>query len=108
MEMATAAQHGIGVVAVVFSDGAFGNVRRIQQQSFNNRTIATELRNPDFVKLAESFGVAAGRVGSPDELGTAISRGIAKGAPLLIDCPVGQFPDPWPLVTLPRIRPRKA
>ncbi len=108
MEMATAAQHGIGVVAVVFSDGAFGNVRRIQQQSFNNRTIATELRNPDFVKLAESFGVDAVRVGSPDELGTAISRGIAKGAPLLIDCPVGQFPDPWPLVTLPRIRPRKA
>ena len=107
MEMATAAQHGIGVVAVVFSDGAFGNVRRIQQQSFNNRTIATELRNPDFVKLAESFGVDAVRVGSPDELATAISRGIAKGAPLLIDCPVGQFPDPWPLVTLPRIRPRK-
>ncbi|WP_422035939.1 thiamine pyrophosphate-dependent enzyme [Reyranella sp.] len=107
MEMATAAQHGIGVVAVVFSDGAFGNVRRIQQQSFNNRTIATELRNPDFVKLAESFGIDAVRVGSPDELGTAISRGIAKGAPLLIDCPVGQFPDPWPLVTLPRNRPRK-
>ncbi|WP_428682473.1 thiamine pyrophosphate-dependent enzyme [Reyranella sp.] len=107
MEMATAAQHGIGVVAVVFSDGAFGNVRRIQQQSFNNRTIATDLRNPDFVKLAESFGVDAVRVGSPDELGAAISRGIAKGAPLLIDCPVGQFPDPWPLVTLPRIRPRK-
>ena len=107
MEMATAAQHGIGVVAVVFSDGAFGNVKRIQQQSFNNRTIATDLRNPDFVKMAESFGINAVRVGSPDELGAAISRGIAKGAPLLIDCPVGQFPDPWSLVTLPRIRPRR-
>lgn len=108
MEMATAAQHGIGVVAVVFSDGAFGNVRRIQQQSFNNRTIATELRNPDFVKLAESFGIDAVRVGSPDALGSAIAHGVAKGAPLLIDCPVGQFPDPWPLVTLPPNRPRKA
>lgn len=107
MEMATAAQHGIGVVAVVFSDGAFGNVKRIQQQSFNNRTIATDLRNPDFVKMADSFGVDAVRVGSPEELGAAISRGIAKGAPLLIDCPVGQFPDPWSLVTLPRNRPRR-
>lgn len=107
MEMATAAQHGIGVVAVVFSDGAFGNVKRIQQQSFNNRTIATDLRNPDFVKMADSFGIDAVRVGSPDELGAEISRGIAKGAPLLIDCPVDQFPDPWSLVTLPRIRPRK-
>jgi acetolactate synthase-1/2/3 large subunit len=107
MEMATAAQHGIGVVAVVFSDGAFGNVRRIQQQSFSNRTIATELRNPDFVRLAESFGIDAVRVGSPDELGAAIARGVAQGAPLLIDCPVGQFPDPWPLVTVPPIRPQK-
>jgi acetolactate synthase-1/2/3 large subunit len=108
MEMATAAQHGIGVVAVVFSDGAYGNVRRIQQQSFNNRTIASDLKNPDFVKMGESFGIESVRVGSPDELGAAISRGIAKGAPMLIDCPVGQLPDPWPLVQLPRIRPRRS
>ncbi len=65
MEMATAAQHGIGVVAVVFSDGAYGNVRRIQQQSFNNRTIASDLRNPDFVKLGESFGIDAVRANVP-------------------------------------------
>jgi len=105
MEMATAAQHGIGVVAVVFSDGAYGNVRRIQQQAFNNRTIASDLRNPDFVKLGESFGLDAMRVKSPDELKIAIARGIAKGGPTLIDCPVGQLPDPWPLVALPRNRP---
>jgi acetolactate synthase-1/2/3 large subunit len=108
MEMATAAQHGIGVVAVVFSDGAYGNVRRIQQQSFNNRTIASDLRNPDFVKLAESFGLDAVRVKSAEELGSAISRGISKGGPMLIDCPVGQLPDPWPLVQVPPIRPRKS
>ncbi|MCF8531544.1 MAG: acetolactate synthase [Reyranella sp.] len=108
MEMATAAQHGIGVVAIVFSDGAYGNVRRIQQQSFNNRTIASDLRNPNFVKLAESFGLDAVQVKSPDELGAAISRGIARGGPMLIDCPVGQLPDPWPLVQVPRIRPRRS
>jgi acetolactate synthase I/II/III large subunit len=105
MEMATAAQHGIGVVAVVFSDGAYGNVRRIQQQAFNNRTIASDLRNPDFVKLGESFGLDAMRVKSPGDLKAAIVRGIAKGSPTLIDCPVGQLPDPWPLVALPRNRP---
>ncbi len=108
MEMATAAQNGIGVVAVVFSDGAYGNVKRIQQQLFNNRTIASDLHNPDFVKLGESFGIASERVKSPAELGAAISRGIAKGGPMLIDCPVGQLPDPWPLVALPRIRPRRS
>ena len=108
MEMATAALHGIGVVAVVFSDGAYGNVKRIQQQSFNNRTIASELRNPDFVKLGESFGIASERVKSPDELSAAISRGISRGGPVLIDCPVGVLPDPWSLVQVPRIRPRKS
>ncbi len=106
MEMATAAQNGIGVVAVVFSDGAYGNVRRIQQQSYNNRTIASDLRNPDFVKLGESFGIASEQVKSPEELGVAISRGFARGGPVLIDCPVGPLPDPWPLVALPRIRPK--
>jgi acetolactate synthase-1/2/3 large subunit len=107
MEMSTAAQNGIGVVAVVFSDGAYGNVKRIQQQSFNNRTIASDLHNPDFVKLAESFGIASERVKSPAELGAAISRGLARGGPMLIDCPVGALPDPWSLVALPRARPRK-
>lgn len=106
MEMSTAAQNGIGVVAVVFSDGAYGNVKRIQQQSFNNRTIASDLHNPDFVKLGESFGLASERVTSPAELGAALSRGFARGGPMLIDCPMGPLPDPWPLVTLPRARPR--
>jgi acetolactate synthase-1/2/3 large subunit len=103
MEMSTAAQNNIGVVAVVFSDGAYGNVKRIQQHSFNNRTIATDLHNPDFVKLGESFGIASERVGSPAELGAAIKRGIAKGAPMLIDCPVGQMPDPWVMLASPKV-----
>ena len=108
MEMATAAQHGIGVVAIVFNDGAYGNVRRIQKQAFNNRTIASDLRNPDFVKLGESFGIATERVRSPDALGSALARAIARGGPALIDCPVGEFPDPWSLVQVPRIRPRRS
>jgi acetolactate synthase-1/2/3 large subunit len=105
MEMSTAAQNNIGTVAVVFSDGAYGNVKRIQQQSFKGRTIASDLHNPDFVKLGESFGVASERVKSPAELGEAISRGFKRGGPTLIDCPVGTLPDPWPLVMVPRVRP---
>jgi acetolactate synthase-1/2/3 large subunit len=108
MEMSTAAQNGIGSVAVVFSDGAYGNVKRIQQQSFKGRTIASDLHNPDFVKLGESFGVASERAKSPGELGAAIRRGFARGGPVLIDCPVGALPDPWGLVTQPRLTPRKS
>ena len=40
--------------------------------------------------------------------GAAISRGIARGGPTLIDCPVGELPDPWSLVQVPRNRPRKS
>ncbi len=107
MEMATAAQNGIAVVAVVFSDGAYGNVKRIQQQSLNNRTIASDLSNPDFVKLGDSFGLRAERANTPGELGQAIARAFARGGPALIECPVGPLPDPWGLVALPRVRPRK-
>jgi len=57
--------------------------------------------------LGVPFGIAAERVKSPEELGAAISRGIARGGPMLIDCPVGELPDPWSLVQVPRNRPRK-
>ena len=56
-ELATAVLHGINVVALVFNDGAYGNVRRMQRELYGNRVIASELVNPDFVRLADSFGV---------------------------------------------------
>src|SRR5262249_6122360 len=58
-EMATAVHHRIPLTVVVFNDGAFGNVRRNQEERFGNRIIASDLSNPDFVRFAESFGAAA-------------------------------------------------
>lgn len=103
-EMATAARHNVPLVAVVFSDGAYGNVKRIQQQNYNNRTIATDLKNPDFVKMAESFGVEGMRAKSPAELKTTIEKAFTRKAPVLIDAPVGEMPDPWKHVMLGRVR----
>ena len=67
-ELATAAQYRIGVATIVFNNRSYGNVLRDQEQQFGGRTIGAELENPDFVKLAESFGVAAQRVRTPDAL----------------------------------------
>jgi acetolactate synthase I/II/III large subunit len=107
-ELATAVQHGIAVVAVVFNDGAFGNVRTIQKQSFGGRVIASELRNPDFVRLAESFGAQGLRATTPEELRGALRRGFATAdVPTLIEVPVGEFPSPWEFVMLPRARPAR-
>ena len=55
-EMATAIRHRIPLVTILFNDGAFGNVRRIQEERYGNRLIASDLANPDFVAFAESFG----------------------------------------------------
>ena len=57
-ELSTAVQFRIGVVTLVFNNNAYGNVRRDQRQHFDGRVVASDLVNPDFVKLAESFGVA--------------------------------------------------
>ena len=67
-ELATAVQHRIAVVMVVFNDGAYGNVRNMQKILHGNRLIATDLANPDFVQLAESFGIAGCRVTNPEGL----------------------------------------
>ena len=77
-ELATAMRHRIPLVAIVFADGAFGNVRRIQEERFGNRLIASDLANPDFVKYAESFGAAGRRARSPDELAAALRRGLCR------------------------------
>jgi acetolactate synthase-1/2/3 large subunit len=104
-ELATAVRHSIPVVAVVFTDGAFGNVRRMQVEKHGNRVVATDLVNPDFVRLAESFGVAGVRVDGPAALRTALERAIAAREPALIEVPVGVMPDPFPFFNgLPRVR----
>jgi acetolactate synthase-1/2/3 large subunit len=103
-ELATAVQHQIPVVAVVFNDGAYGNVRRTQVEELGNRTIATDLRNPDFVRLAESFGASGLRVNTPEQLSGALRDAIRAAVPTVIEVPVGVMPDPWPLIRLGRVR----
>jgi acetolactate synthase-1/2/3 large subunit len=103
-ELATAMRHRIPLVAVVFADGAYGNVRRIQEEQFGNRLIASDLANPDFVKYAESFGAAGRRVRSPQELGVALQAAFARREPTLIEVPVGPLPSPWEFIHMPRIR----
>jgi acetolactate synthase I/II/III large subunit len=103
-EMATAMRHRIPLVTIVFNDGAFGNVRRIQQERFGNRLIATDLANPDFVAFGKSFGAEAIRATGPDELRRALRRAFAhRDGPTLIEVPVGAFPSPWDFLNLPRV-----
>ena len=105
-ELSTAVQHGIAIVALVFNDGAYGNVKRMQREFYGNRVIASDLVNPDFVRLADSFGVFGRAVTDPDGLRDALEQALALNAPALIEVKVGEFPAPWQHIVLPRVRGR--
>jgi acetolactate synthase-1/2/3 large subunit len=95
-ELAAAVQYDINLVTVLFNNNAFGNVLRDQQTKFRG-PMGSELRNPDFVKLAESFGAQGWRAHSPAELRTLVERGFAQKGPVLIEVPVPQGSEfsPW-------------
>ena len=104
-ELATAVQYGLGVVVIVFNDNKFGNVQRQQKEWFGGRIIASDLHNPDFVQLAESFGLAGYRVQTPDELRPVLQSTLADSRPALIEVVVTEdMPSPWPFILTPRAR----
>jgi acetolactate synthase-1/2/3 large subunit len=97
-ELSTQAQQQIPLVTVVFNDNGYGNVRRMQELKYNGHKIATDLLNPDIVKMAESFGVAGFRADTPDAFRGVLREALASNAPALIEVPVppaeeiGTFP----------------
>jgi acetolactate synthase-1/2/3 large subunit len=103
-ELATAAQYGIALVTVVFNNHSFANVLRDQATQYGGRSIGSRLQNPDFVRLAESFGVAARRVTTPRELQRALEHELAAARPALIEVelPVGSEQSPWPYIHMKR------
>ena len=83
-ELSTAVKYGINVVAVVFNDGHYGNVRRDLEHDWSG-DYETDFVNPDFVKMAESFGALGIKVDDPTKVGDAVERALASGRPAIID-----------------------
>jgi acetolactate synthase-1/2/3 large subunit len=92
-ELSTAARYGINVVAVVFNDNAYGNVARDLDEAWGG-TYEADLKNPDFMKLAEAFGVVGLRAKEPTEVGRLVREAIDRGRPALVEVPVGRMPRP--------------
>ncbi len=91
-ELAAAVQHGIPLVAIVFNNNAYGNVRMMQIRDYDERVIASDLVNPDFVKLGEAFGANAFRAEDERQLREAMRYGFKSDLPTLIDVPMGETP----------------
>ena len=92
-ELATSARHGINVVAVVFNDSSYGNVARDLDESWGGQ-YGAELTNPDFMKLADAYGVIGMRAKDPTEVGRLVREAIEKDRPALVEVPVGRMSRP--------------
>jgi acetolactate synthase I/II/III large subunit len=104
-ELATAVHYGLNLVTVVFNDNAFANVQRQQDEWFDGRRIGSDLTNPDFVKLAESFGAGAYRVNHPEELAAVLPRALGEKGPTLVEVTITErMPTPWPFILMQQNR----
>ncbi|MCS5656769.1 MAG: thiamine pyrophosphate-binding protein [Dehalococcoidia bacterium] len=96
-ELATCAQYGIHPVVLMFNDNAWGVLKGFQGDRFGeNRRFATELVNPDFVKIFESYGFEGTKVNTVKELGKALGNAIASGKTHLVEV---QTPDGFGALT---------
>ncbi len=84
-ELATAAATGANVLFVVANNGMYGTIRMHQERDFPGRISGTELKNPDFVALARSFGIEAWRIASDDERERVLDAALAADGPRLIE-----------------------
>jgi acetolactate synthase-1/2/3 large subunit len=84
-ELGTAAQEHLKVLMLVFNDGGYGILRLIQDQEFAGRRTAVDIKEPDFVKLSEAYGIPGERVDKAEAFAPALSRALAAGGPALIE-----------------------
>lgn len=90
-ELATAVQHNIGLVTVLFNNAQYGNVQQMQRELYGGKVIATDLVNPDFSAFVTSFGAAYGRATTPQELAPALEDAFRSGKPTVIEVVVGDM-----------------
>jgi acetolactate synthase-1/2/3 large subunit len=104
-ELATAVQYQLPLVTIIFNDHRFTNVQRQQKEWFDGRVICSDLHNPDFVKMAESFGAAGFSASDPESLRQAIRSAFEQKGPSIIEVDVQEFfPAPWPFLMMPQNR----
>ncbi len=96
-ELATATRYRLNVTVLVFVDGRFGNVQRIQRRTFGHEFV-TEVTNPDFRSLAAAFAVPFHRVDHAAGLEEVLAMTSRQRGPTLVEVSVGEMPSPWPVI----------
>ncbi|MGI5056738.1 biosynthetic-type acetolactate synthase large subunit [Treponema socranskii] len=103
-ELATISHYGLPIIIIIFNNGALGNVRQWQTLFYEKRYSATTLDfAPDFVKLADAYGVTGVRVTDEAEFKKAFDAALASGKPAVIDAAIDKDE-----MVLPMIPPGKS
>ncbi len=97
-ELATIVQEKLPVKIAILNNGFLGMVRQWQELFFGKRYVATPLSGPDFVKLAEAYGIAAERVTDRMLVTSAIENAMAHNGPYLIDFQIEPEENVLPIV----------
>lgn len=87
-ELATAVQFNLAVPIVIFDDSTYSAVKDAQRESRENRYIAVDLVNPDFIKLADAYGVPSARPETPEALEAEIVAALSRTGPTIINTPI--------------------
>jgi acetolactate synthase-1/2/3 large subunit len=84
-ELATAVQEELDVVILVVNNGMYGTIRMHQERKYPGRVVGTDLRNPDFVALAQAYGAHGALVERSEEIGDALDEALGAGRPALVE-----------------------
>jgi acetolactate synthase I/II/III large subunit len=87
-ELATAVQYELPIVILLVNNGMYATIRMHQERQFPGRVSGTDLRNPDFVALAEAYGAFGERVERTADFESAFSRALQSGKPAVLELPV--------------------
>ncbi|MDS1139120.1 thiamine pyrophosphate-binding protein [Pusillimonas sp. SM2304] len=85
-EFATAVQYQLPVIIIIVDNGMLGTIRMHQEREYPGRTVATDLKNPDFAVYAAAFGGHGERVERSEDFPPAFERALASGKPAIIHC----------------------
>jgi len=97
-ELGTAMQEGLPVKLAIMNNGYLGMVRQWQQLFFDGRISQTPISSPDYVKIAEAYGVFGAVVEERDQLIPTLERARRHDGPAVIDLRIERQANVWPIV----------
>jgi acetolactate synthase-1/2/3 large subunit len=97
-ELATIAEYNWPIKFAIINNGTLGMVRQWQELFYGNNTVSTPLKNPDFVKLAEAFGVKGLRAERKDQVAPVIHAAMEHDGPVVVDFRVTYDENLYPMV----------